>query len=1445
MAHTFGTKLRFTGSSAPLTGNYTCGAGSTVLVLSLVVAGTTPRSGGAPTFNGVALTQAGTTRGHGAGYETGTELWYLLDPPAGSAYQISIPNGGTARTIYAIASTYTSATGISALDVANGNAATSGANPSVSVTTTVNGAAIVASMGNGLSSAPTGRTGTSLYETDDGSYSDSGQYLLQASAGAQAMGWTIASDDWCICVAAFKEVPNNRNGTASITGGGTITGAIRKTAVIVAAIGILGHALATGIKEYPVNLHGGGTVSVSSKKDTSCSAMILGGGASAGTGSKGAFQQEFFTYAIDDFSSLPEGSLLSDDPDWSVVEGTPRIGRGGVYVDPYGSAKAYYVGGSVPPSNHLVRMKITEYDFNGNAGLIIRGHYTVWFRVSFGDVVFWRDSTYLGQFPAAINVGDVCEIRAIGDTLTAYANDIPLHSIIDATYPTGSGGILLSSLLGNTTIGDFLIGYSRGVSISGGGNIYVWSEDHSGDLAIGGNGTVAVAGAKGAIGTGISPGIRADFTSGMDDGWSSDVTGSGSVTVSDGNAVVVTTVAVDEAIVRYNSALNESKIWDFKSRFRVISGIGVNATRGFCIYQNPVIPPASIDIGAYRIEVSQNAMSGLISVRYRNTSDQNIFWDYPSQTWKTTGFVHTPATLANWHTVNFISDEDGWRIEVRDQGGTLIVNTSQVAWSATKETADPYWFFVGECAFNTYSTSNFDYLDLGGGGTGPLTISGGGMVSATSSMQGQGSASIPGGGTITATIRMHALGIALVNGGGAIYASAREEAYRVVSIPGGGGIVLASHKGARSGVPIPGGGTVSVQTRKDALVVVRVSGNGVNTGEAVVNARGLVWALFRGGGDIAVTFLAEHPGSVAVTGGGSIVVKWIRSWPYRPVTDIGDPDATALLVEIDLDVCTREFGISPCLGTGAPCYKTWGTCKYISAFAPTKQTYRFCSADYPQIFPDARPYLIAVKWLATEIKQNLTVNARVVLDFIDEPDTDVGFDPYWSQRANHPGTFWKKFFARHINYRGRFVRVYEGHPGAAESTYVLRWTGRLDNVTASGSQFSLESVDILKDISKIEVPPKVSAKLAADIAVGYTVSFSITADADKFPGSGYVRIEDEIIKYESKDDLTKVFSLLSRGQFGTVDSNHPAAEKVQPVRYFTPKSGYDHLLDMLLVDGAIDPVYVDSPAFFFYRDFPQKDIDFTAVVSEPTKLSTLFYEVLDLLDSKAWVSENFKITVRRNVQNQPGRQYYPLDDETSLIDKTVKVDLNEDSRITRVAIFWDLKVVSKSTDQTSYRKIDLAVNPDAETNYDGPIEKKILCRWIDPTIAEEDKVMRYVRNLALRRIVRERDAQTIIHIDVAPKDAGVLTGEFIFMTSNETLAVDGEPLAAIYQVVKRERKKDSYALTLSKVARRKICLIAPSGFPSYASATDAQREYGFVSDIQGKMSDFRYGYFIW
>ncbi|MDP3297141.1 MAG: hypothetical protein Q8N09_06045 [Thermodesulfovibrionia bacterium] len=220
-AHTFDTNLRFTGATSPLTSNYTAGAGATVLVLGIVTAGATDRAGGAPTYNGVALTQADITRKYATSPETSSELWYLINPPTGSAYSISVPNV-FALTLRVQASTYKAQSGYtSALDVSGGNTGNT-LNPSVSVTTTVNGDVIVGVLGDGAAMAPSAQTGINLNRTDNGAYSDSNQYYLQATAGAWGTGWTVAADDWGLVVAAFKERAQTTLGNGTDPGNSTV-----------------------------------------------------------------------------------------------------------------------------------------------------------------------------------------------------------------------------------------------------------------------------------------------------------------------------------------------------------------------------------------------------------------------------------------------------------------------------------------------------------------------------------------------------------------------------------------------------------------------------------------------------------------------------------------------------------------------------------------------------------------------------------------------------------------------------------------------------------------------------------------------------------------------------------------------------------------------------------------------------------------------------------------------------------------------------------------------------------------------------------------------------------------------------------------------------------------------------------------------------------------------
>jgi hypothetical protein len=66
-----------------------------------------------------------------------------------------------------------------------------------------NGGVGVDVLGDGYNSKPTYNSGVILYSTDDGQYSDNAQYTLTSTS---SVGWTVASDDWCMIVVAFKEL---------------------------------------------------------------------------------------------------------------------------------------------------------------------------------------------------------------------------------------------------------------------------------------------------------------------------------------------------------------------------------------------------------------------------------------------------------------------------------------------------------------------------------------------------------------------------------------------------------------------------------------------------------------------------------------------------------------------------------------------------------------------------------------------------------------------------------------------------------------------------------------------------------------------------------------------------------------------------------------------------------------------------------------------------------------------------------------------------------------------------------------------------------------------------------------------------------------------------------------------------------------------------------------
>lgn len=201
--HTFGALTAQASSTTnPRVLSVVVADGDTVLVVPVVVESATLRTGGAPTYAGRTMLQAGATQQPAASPETSVELWYLLNPPVGTA-NVSVPNAGV-LTVRVAGVTGRSSTGASEFNVANGANNTS-TNPTASVTTTKDGCFIVSVVGSGATTwAPSARDGTQLWDTDHGADGSGAQYLLQTSAGAQAAGWTFGtSDDWAVCVGAW------------------------------------------------------------------------------------------------------------------------------------------------------------------------------------------------------------------------------------------------------------------------------------------------------------------------------------------------------------------------------------------------------------------------------------------------------------------------------------------------------------------------------------------------------------------------------------------------------------------------------------------------------------------------------------------------------------------------------------------------------------------------------------------------------------------------------------------------------------------------------------------------------------------------------------------------------------------------------------------------------------------------------------------------------------------------------------------------------------------------------------------------------------------------------------------------------------------------------------------------------------------------------------------
>jgi hypothetical protein len=208
MGYTIGTlSSRQSSATNPVTLSVTVASDEELLVVMLVTVGATDRAGGALTWGSTTLTQAGTTQKAAASPESSAELWYALNPTAGTQ-TLTIPNTAS-RTIQFHACRAKVRAGAIATFLAQNGANNTSSNPTVTVACGEGDCILFSVVASGATSwNPSARDGTQISDTDSGAQGDGFQYKINANPGSQAMGWTFGtSDDWGVCAAAFGEEP--------------------------------------------------------------------------------------------------------------------------------------------------------------------------------------------------------------------------------------------------------------------------------------------------------------------------------------------------------------------------------------------------------------------------------------------------------------------------------------------------------------------------------------------------------------------------------------------------------------------------------------------------------------------------------------------------------------------------------------------------------------------------------------------------------------------------------------------------------------------------------------------------------------------------------------------------------------------------------------------------------------------------------------------------------------------------------------------------------------------------------------------------------------------------------------------------------------------------------------------------------------------------------------
>lgn len=566
------------------------------------------------------------------------------------------------------------------------------------------------------------------------------------------------------------------------------------------------------------------------------------------------------------------------------------------------------------------------------------------------------------------------------------------------------------------------------------------------------------------------------------------------------------------------------------------------------------------------------------------------------------------------------------------------------------------------------------------------------------------------------------------------------------------------------------------------------------------------------------------------------------------------------IVELRQPLCSRTFGVAPCMAVGGAdvkCYNTRVTCKDAANFAlGAPLSLFFSNGRVAERFVAGAPYILptlrSVSTAPTRINLagansdatglgNGTV-CTIVID--DTPHTDRRVDPYVNERPWDPldaearGSFWSRWLARNPYRQTIEVIIYEGYAGQALADMVRRRLF-LEEITGPMSgQVTLRCKDILARLEgrKAQAPAASPGVLVANVTTSATTFDASNCTIADYPSSGVLRINDEIMGYSGRTAIAGGvrFTGVGRSAANTVARAHNAGDTVQRCLVYQ-SARVDNIVYELLVDFAgVDPTWLDFTGWVDEVNEHLSLVLLDALITAPTPVTQLIGDLCTQAQFNIWWDERVALVRLRAIRGLTALPVL-LTDESHILAGSFSLTEKPRERASQVWVYFGRQdFVRNVNEPASYRGLSVTAdfNSESADQYGEASIRQIFGYWLS------SRALADTTGSKISTRYRVTPTQCVFQLDA--KDRNVWVGDTVRISHYLDRDDYGNRRVRNWTIISAEEVVPGEVVEYTAedtTLYGRVSFIMAAGSPDYPGAALVPFRSAYIGNAAGLLSD--------